>query len=420
VLISAAVLGQRFPLDLLADLVDDATSIQGTLHNLLEQGLLDLEQAAGDPAGGARFRHELVREVLYELVTRDKQRAIHDRVATLLLKRKDSMPAEEIGRHLELAGRDSEAAERYEQAADLFAQHEDSEQEERLLGLAIAALERAEATGLVRRGDTPQRLSALLTRRARACNRTSRWEVARSAALKARNTALQVGDVILAARASRELARAAAEQGDLMLADSTLSEAYQTALECGDLDLAADLASNLGEYKEREGRLDEATTLLVEALTRLEGASRRSTRSQGRVAASRMAEVHNRLGRVSLRAKRTDEAIRCFNGALKWAELGDDRSLAARVLGNLGQTQALTGDAVGAQQTLRQALDAMEQVGDRLGTAKLLHNLSRLLLDVGKRTEAETMAREAFELSVEIGWREGEALGSALLDQMRH
>jgi serine/threonine protein kinase/class 3 adenylate cyclase/tetratricopeptide (TPR) repeat protein len=414
-LLHAALIGRAFTASLLARLLPDKRDVHDTLEQLQGIGILAAEDGESK-SGRIRFQHELVREILCDTLTLEKRRAVHGRLASLLLDGADpEMPAAEIGRQLELAGRDLEASDQFELAADEHNERGEPAEAARHLRQALQALKRAEAEG----DSKPlSRSTDLMIRLARSLNRSSQWQDARERALEARNRALQAGDVILAARASLELARAAAEQSDLPLADSVLQEAYQTALECSEMDLAAELASSLGEVQERTGRLDQALETLESAHRRLEAAARRARTSQTGAATTRVAEVLNRLGRVMMRRERPGDAIGHLDLALKHATVADDPVLLGRVLGNLGQAQAMSGDTRAAVETLEKALAMLQRAGDRVGTAKLLHNLARLHLARGSRDQAEALARESFSLSVEIGWSEGEALTAALIDQI--
>jgi class 3 adenylate cyclase/tetratricopeptide (TPR) repeat protein/tRNA A-37 threonylcarbamoyl transferase component Bud32 len=415
-LLHAALIGRAFTGSLLARLLPDQRDLPGTLVQLQELGLLEPEDGESKSAR-IRFRHELVREILCDTLTVEKRRVVHGRLAALLLDGADpEMPAAEIGRQLELAGRDLEASDQYELAADEHNDRGEPAEAARYLRQALRALKRA--NGEPAGGEDLSRFTDLMIRLAQALNRSSQWQDARETALEARNRALQAGDVILAARASLELARAAAEQSDLSLADSVLREAYQTALECSEMDLAAELASSLGEVQERTGRLDQALETLEGAHRRLEAAARRARMSQTGAASTRVAEVLNRLGRVMMRRESPGDAIGYLELALKHASVADDPMLQGRVLGNLGQAQAMSGDTHSAVATLEKALAMLQRAGDRVGTAKLLHNLARLHLARGSRDQAEALARESFSLSVEIGWSEGEALTAALIDQI--
>jgi tetratricopeptide (TPR) repeat protein len=216
-----------------------------------------------------------------------------------------------------------------------------------------------------------------------------------------------------------QIARASAEQGKLPEADSVLNDAYQLTVTAGDAELSADLVSDRGEIRERSGDFAGARTLLIHALEMLEAHLQRAGDVRSASASRRVAEILNRLGRVSLRLGEGEQAQKYLEAALEQAQLSGDHLLPARVLGNLGNAQALTGNSDEALKTLDRALQATRSAGDRLGTAKLLHNLARLHLKAGGRDWAEALARESYELSVEIGWREGEAFGATLLEQLR-
>jgi tetratricopeptide (TPR) repeat protein len=417
-LIYAAVIGRSFTLGLLSRLAGDARILSVTLEALGDKGLLEHESAGKGPVR-MRFSHELVREVLYDLTTRKTRATIHDEVANLLLAKTggEALP-EEIAHHLELAGRDAEAADLFEKAGNDRARRQQSAESAAYYRSAVAALERAQAVGMTRGGDASGREVTLRIKLARALNGSSQWDEAGRVALIARNAAQQAGDIASTARASRQLARAASEQGKLSEAYSLLREAHDAALECGDLTLSADLASDLGEVQERTGDLEKAMKTLLGALDTLETATSRSRFTQTTAASSKVAEVLNRLGRVALRAGMDDKATRYLEGALEQARTAGDQGLAARILGNLGQARAMAGDLDLAFETLEEALEAAQGLGDRLGVAKLLYNQARLHLGAGRCAQAEALARESFDLSVEIGWREGEAMGAAFLEQV--
>jgi tetratricopeptide (TPR) repeat protein len=361
----------------------------------------------------------MVREALYELITHKTQKTIHHDVANLLLAHAggDTNPLE-IAQHLEKCGRDAEAADLFERAGNECITRSEWTEAAQALGRAVAALERAQAVGMIRRQDNSQRTLAIKLKLSQALNQSSQWEEAQKVALEVHDLALQFGEPVLSARAARQLGRAISETGKLSEADSILDEAYRTALQCGDLDLAADLASDLGEVRERAGDLRGAMTILVGALDMLEAAVKRSKVTQMAASAARVAEVLNRLGRVSLRFKKTKEALSYWQAALRQATAGQDHVLAARIQGNIGNAQAILGDKGNAMRTLKQALQASQSLGDRLGVAKLLYNLARLYVETGNGEQAAAFARESFDLSVEIGWREGEAIGASMLEQL--
>src|SRR6202021_2877271 len=83
----AAVAGVRFDLGLVAALANP-----GTLDEAMERGLV-VEEAPGS----ARFRHTLVRDVVYAGVPWTRRRAIHRRIAQRLDS--DGTPAGVVAEH---------------------------------------------------------------------------------------------------------------------------------------------------------------------------------------------------------------------------------------------------------------------------------------------------------------------------------
>jgi eukaryotic-like serine/threonine-protein kinase len=420
-LFHAAVIGRSFTLDLLTHAAgDDGPGLEEAATRLCQQGLLERVRRGRLPPR-YHFRHEVIRSEVYDRMPRKEKRSLHDAIATALLTREQEHSAfEEIGGHLEQAARFSEASDMFERACSEETHGSEPEAVAAVLGRAVAALERSDKLeGAQSQTLHLQRVANLKVKFAEALNEASQWDQANPVALEARNQAMQLGDALLAAQASRQLARAAAEQGDLTLASSVLKESYEAALECGDLELASDVAADLSDLREQSGQLDKAIVTLTAALQRLEAVSRsRRSKLSSSSVTLKVAEILNRLGRVSLRADNHEDALRYLREALELARASDDNLLVARVLGNLGNALAITGDTDGALDLLGQALLTMEQTGDRLSSAKLLHNLACLHLQAGQRDEAAALARRSLSLSTEIGWGEGEELGSAFLQQL--
>jgi serine/threonine-protein kinase len=413
-LIQAAVVGRRFPLGLLSRLAgEDAASIDGALRGLVDQGILDREPGPG--AAWYRFRHEALREALYDLVTRDTRRAVHGRVAGLLLAGAGGdVPPEETAVHLERAGREGEAAESWARAAETRLAAGEPREAAARWQRAVEAGERARKTGGTEPSD--ERCAVMALRWAETLVRAGLWDAAESAALRARAAAQTAGEPLLAARAARPLARSLAERGRLPEAAVLLAEAQAVADESGAAAAGADLAGDLGEVRERSGDLRGATTALLAAVDRLQAVAPKGTPVPAWSA--RLAETLNRLGRVSLRAGRSDEAHGYFDAAHRAAADAGDPLLAARVLGNLGALLAAADDPAGASDALDRSLVLVRTAGDRLAEAKLLHNLAQLAHRRGDPLLAASRARESYELSVELAWREGQAMGAALLESL--
>lgn len=104
VLAAAAVLGGRFPLDVLARFVGESMPDVGRVVETAG----DLVQR-GEPGVG-RFRHDLIRDAVHEAIEPDERAQLHRRAATVLIaagRRGRDVDAAEIAGHLLLAGPDA-------------------------------------------------------------------------------------------------------------------------------------------------------------------------------------------------------------------------------------------------------------------------------------------------------------------------
>jgi class 3 adenylate cyclase len=116
---AAAAIGRDVDLDLLAAAVDlPAEEFHRLLETLHSQGVLEPKQGE---ASQYRFRHELLREVAYELQPPSRRRLVHSRVGDMLIR--SSADGRVIdwamaASHLELAERVTEAVDAFEHAAD--------------------------------------------------------------------------------------------------------------------------------------------------------------------------------------------------------------------------------------------------------------------------------------------------------------
>lgn len=136
---AAATIGREFDQDLLREVLDMSSSE-------LDEAIRDLEAAlVFEPTGIAswRFRHELLREVAYELPPPSVRRTLHHRVADALVADSNEPDWRLVAVHYEYAERFGEAAHAHQKAA-ADARHRGALEEARgYLTRAIALIERA-------------------------------------------------------------------------------------------------------------------------------------------------------------------------------------------------------------------------------------------------------------------------------------
>jgi hypothetical protein len=114
---AAATIGREVDHALLADVVDmSGTDLARALESLYTEQVLE-----PDGASRSRFRHELLREVAYELQPPTKRRQLHGRVGDALVRRHaatDIVDWRLVADHFERGGRSAAAADAFEHAAD--------------------------------------------------------------------------------------------------------------------------------------------------------------------------------------------------------------------------------------------------------------------------------------------------------------
>lgn len=194
-LAAAAVLGTRFGIDALAEVVEvDLVTAREGLAEAESSGVL----AFSEPAVG-RFVHELIRDAIYDRLTPVERRGWHERAASALrslAERGRAIAPAEMAHHLLLAGphRASEAAEHAQIAGDRAAELLAYEDAVAWYERALQALEVTAPSAA--RGGT---LLLALSDARRACGDRAG---SREGFLEAANLARQAGSPELLARAA--------------------------------------------------------------------------------------------------------------------------------------------------------------------------------------------------------------------------
>jgi class 3 adenylate cyclase/tetratricopeptide (TPR) repeat protein len=152
---AAAMIGREFDRGILRDVVDMTTESD------FETAISDLEAArVFEPItkDGWRFRHELLREVSYELAPPSVCRTLHDRVANALLAESESPDWHLIALHYEHAERFDEAANAHQMAAHDARRRGALQEARACLTRAIAQIERAAPNAMRDRHEMRLRL----------------------------------------------------------------------------------------------------------------------------------------------------------------------------------------------------------------------------------------------------------------------
>jgi eukaryotic-like serine/threonine-protein kinase len=159
----------------------------------------------------------------------------------------------------------------------------------------------------------------------------------------------------------------------------------QPAVQARVLDVIAQVYTLLGDY-------DEAEPLFREAV--------RLNREVPDASAADLAGSLQRLGDLLFRDGRLDEASMVLHEAIELATLANDQPLLANALNDLGLTEHERGDYSAAERLHRNALEVRRgALGDRHArTAASLNNTARALARLNRGHEAEALYREALEI----------------------
>jgi class 3 adenylate cyclase/predicted ATPase len=378
VLEDAAVLGSHGRVGWLAIMQREAhggdAAVPASLGSLQAKDLLAVDGEAWE------FRSELVREVAYGTMTKQRRARVHTGIASWLER-------EEYGHHEAVI---DSIANHYGRAAALSIE----------LGGAPGTLDASAARAVdwlrragrrAARADSPRRATDLFSE-ALALLDSPAVAAPTAAAAAGR------GELLLARAAShRELHEMAAARADaeaaLRLAESLADEPAAVAA-----------LVEVAEVAVRSGAPDEAEALVETALARAGAAGY----DQGRAAALRV------RGFAALLRNDPDAAVASLEPALEIYTAQRDRLGRAWALQNLSWAHFIAGRIQDAEALLHDSAALFAELGDRGGLGWAMGLLAFTRFHAGYPEEAETMAADIFGTAAEAGDRWAVAMGQVL------
>ncbi len=388
-LLSAAVLGRRFPPDALAAVSGaEGVAFAAQLRNLVRREFLSMDDELRSPGRGQlSFVQELVREVAYHTLSRRERRARHLAVIEYLQSVGAQEMVEPIAEHLLAAHRATGLDAAEEQAITDRARealHRAAEQARSLHAPHRALAHLEDAIGLTDDPATRAQLSEEAGLAARAAARFAAAERHLRTAIELREA---MDDAPGAARHRAQLARLLlqAQRSDTALAEL---EAAWTAATSGAsaATIPPELPAELARAHLLRGDLQDASAWAERAISAAEatGDEKRAvlvdaqiTRATSRVAAGRRTEGLEELRRA------VDDAA----GA-------DNTSVQLRALNNLAWL-VVTDDPGATYATARRGLDLAIRLGNREQALQLLDIASIVALDTGDWSWAQGALDEA-------------------------
>ncbi len=446
----ASVIGKEFAAESVLALGGRAGD--NSLEGLMRKQLIEPIRRAG-PIEDYRFRHLLVRDVVYESMSKARRGELHERFADWLVEWASSRLGqfeEILGYHLESAYRyrrelladDEDLAELASRAARHLvaagrraARRQDDAGAAALLSRGVALLAEGNAasrleplfdlgTALIRRGDTAAAEEVLAeARRGVVAAGDPRAEVrmrildltlkrlvdpewwaenGRATATQVLTRCQELGDVLDEAKAWHLLGKVHSDRGEQAAAAEALERALEQAERAGDPGVEAWI-----RYWLLQAAVFGPTPcdrVVARAREDVEWARAHDNRALEGSTLGRMGEMLARSGRVAEAQDAFAEARRIF----------DDLGLPVHIAYHAASTatsEPLASDPRGAERELRFALDYFESVGAKAIQATIMPMLATTLVPQERYDEAIELSERAEEvagsddLDAKVRWR---------------
>ena len=416
---AAAVVGQRFPLELLRHLLGDPAY---TPTEPVERDLVRAGQTDGE---SMMFTHALIRDGAYASLLHSARRAIHREAARWYATRDPTLHAVHLDRAEDAraadaylaAARAEAAALRVEAALTLAARGQQLDGPARTR-YALAALEGELQLGL---GRAAASMAAFERARDAAVDDAQRCAAWIGIASGHRLTS-DVGAGLaalaeaepLAARAglTRESSRVHYLRGNLHFVDGDVAachaqheRALLLAQQAGDREAEAQALSGLADALYAEGRMKSAHAAFVRCVEICE-----------REGLTRFA-IANRcmIALIDIYFGELESAIAVFDSARKTARELHHRAAEAMIEETKGYALIMCGRIDDARGALDRALTLSREIGARRFEAITACNLARVYLHQGAHEEARAQAEAAQRLSEQVGLSFAAPVSQALL-----
>ena len=181
--------------------------------------------------------------------------------------------------------------------------------------------------------------------------------------------------------------------GDWPRAEEVEREALANALELGDVRSRAWCETALAEVARKQGRYDEALTLLEQAVVTFE-----SVGDDGGVG-----QVQHLMGTLAAQQGDYPTAVESYEASLAIRKRLDDKAGMAGLLSNLGVLAEYRGDITAARDYHEQALELRRQLDDRRAVGVSMTGLGAIAVLEHEYEEARACFEEAMRLNREVG-----------------
>jgi predicted ATPase len=389
VLQRSSVVGRLFWDDTVAELAgSEREKIRPILESMRSRELI-LHRSRSSFSGVEEyaFRHNLLREVVYETVLLRARRKYHAQVACWI----ESHAGERLGEfltliaeHYALAGQNDQAAAYFEkagqQAFNVGTYRPARAAYEHALSLRQAAGEATEAAA-----ETRVRLGA-------ACWQLGDYKAARQMLEEGLESARRGSDSRVEALGLYYLAQTLSSMGDFLAAQNLFEQALPIARLLGDENLTQVL-SGLGGNFWRMGDIESAEVHIQESLA--------LARAQGAIALE--AQAINYLGLVAGSRSDLETEQACYQESLELSRRSGDLYREAIALANLAVIAVLRQSFQEAIGYLEPSLEMFNDLGRLESVALNLGNQAHIYLQMGDLETARKHIREMMRISQKLG-----------------
>ncbi|MCG8417255.1 MAG: protein kinase [Proteobacteria bacterium] len=391
---AAAVFGLSVPRNLLEAILGDrmGNDILGDALTMLKaRGLF----CNDEEKGRVGFRHQLVRDVIYDSTPANVRRELHaEAIQCLSTTVNDPLI---LGHHHEMAGHLEDAASLLMIAGDDAVHQLDDRG-------AMALYQRAHEAArkvMLKNDEVDQRVLfvTLAVKLAETLRKDAQLKLAHGVVEEAKGYC--DGEPSLNAQLLRASAHLCIAEGRIDPATETLRRAIGLLIPVGEMELLPDFYLDLAAVYERKGDIDKAIAELIEGIdivTLGEG----ENATDGPMVLWRLLL---RQARMQGASNQSERALQLAESALIHARRVRSRIGSAKVQTLLASHYEKLGNLKLAEQYREAAVNEMRRLGDRRGTAELL--LSGITPTRTFWRLNPAYLREARELADEVGWSEG-------------
>ncbi len=405
----ASVVGRTFSLAVIARAMNaDVGSIEKAIDDLAGTDLLRPRRA--DQGGDScQFRNPLTWEVTYRGIIAARRKELHARVGEAIeaLFPDDRDHLEVLTEHFKKAGMSLRAA-RYAERAGLQRRQSGYVQDatrcfqQAVLLLRGAGDEADDRTAGRMLSDVYARLGDLALEGGDAREARRQANMALDYAADADADPQEARALMILVRVEEALGH----DGQATAYRARLSELLEVLPEG---DLRQELRITAAEWAKRDGRLEEAATLLQEARSR----ARESGDEAQEVA------VLCEQGEIHLRSGSADDARDLLMEALRLGRRGGQRGVLGRLLCLIGDAERRRRDLDASLTSYERAYRLYKGLDDREGMASCLLQLGDVHMRLNDHSRAARYLRRSMTMAEELGWNVGQARNDVAIGHLR-